>query len=251
MKLVILAAGIGSRLFPLAKDTPKSLLDLGNGVTLLERQLEIAMSSPQIKQVVIVTGYKHNKMEEFLANYQGKTKNIQLEYNPFFDKANNLITLWTIRHLLQEEDFIISNGDNLYKNYLLQQVIKQTGDEEGIFVTIDHKDHYDDDDMKVTLNPQKNITRVHKLIPTSEAQAESVGLVLVKGKDNRLAFINAILKLVKSEKGLDFFWLEILNQLVLDNYTVKPVTVEHSDWREMDFHPDVNTIRESLLKNLF
>jgi len=40
MKMIILAAGKGTRLGPLTKNTPKSLLDLGNGQTVLEKQLE-------------------------------------------------------------------------------------------------------------------------------------------------------------------------------------------------------------------
>ena len=37
MNLIILAAGQGKRLYPLTKDTPKSLLDLGDGTTYFYR----------------------------------------------------------------------------------------------------------------------------------------------------------------------------------------------------------------------
>ena len=40
MRMFILAAGTGSRLFPLTKNTPKSLLDLGDGVSLLDNPAE-------------------------------------------------------------------------------------------------------------------------------------------------------------------------------------------------------------------
>ena len=39
MKAIILAAGKGERLMPLTSDKPKSLLELKNGITLLESQL--------------------------------------------------------------------------------------------------------------------------------------------------------------------------------------------------------------------
>ena len=39
MKAIILAAGKGERLMPLTSNTPKSLLELENGTTLLESQL--------------------------------------------------------------------------------------------------------------------------------------------------------------------------------------------------------------------
>ena len=39
MRLIILAAGKGERLMPLTRNTPKPLLDLGNGNTLIEEQM--------------------------------------------------------------------------------------------------------------------------------------------------------------------------------------------------------------------
>jgi len=40
MRIIVLAAGKGERLYPLTKNTPKPLLDLGDGTTILEKQLE-------------------------------------------------------------------------------------------------------------------------------------------------------------------------------------------------------------------
>ncbi|MCK4980246.1 MAG: CTP--phosphocholine cytidylyltransferase, partial [Candidatus Delongbacteria bacterium] len=36
MRAIIIAAGKGTRLYPLTKNTPKSLLEIGNGITMLE-----------------------------------------------------------------------------------------------------------------------------------------------------------------------------------------------------------------------
>jgi len=62
MKVIILAAGKGERLLPLTRNTPKSLLELGNGMTILENQLA-AIKSSGIDQVVIVTGYKPSRLK--------------------------------------------------------------------------------------------------------------------------------------------------------------------------------------------
>jgi choline kinase len=162
------------------------------------------------------------------------------------------MTLWTVKHLLQGQDFIISNGDNLYKDHVIREVVQKAVGKEGVFITVDHKDQYDSDDMKVVFKDQKeSIARVHKQIKAEEAQAESVGLVLVKGVQAREYFLQALIYLAKMKEGLRYFWLEILNQLVHEGYLIKPIFIERDDWREMDFHPDVEMIRNSLLKNLF
>ncbi|MBM2846100.1 MAG: nucleotidyltransferase family protein, partial [Bacteroidetes bacterium] len=62
---VILAAGISSRLRPLTDTTPKSLLPVG-GRPLLQRSLE-ALCASDIRRCVIVTGYRREMIERFVA----------------------------------------------------------------------------------------------------------------------------------------------------------------------------------------
>ena len=50
MKIIILAAGKGTRAFPLTKNTPKPLLDIGHGQTLIEKQLENIQKSKAIDE---------------------------------------------------------------------------------------------------------------------------------------------------------------------------------------------------------
>ncbi|MCK7537617.1 MAG: sugar phosphate nucleotidyltransferase [Marinilabiliales bacterium] len=48
MRAILISAGKGERLYPLTKNTPKSLLEVGNGLTLLETQLH-SLSENNIK----------------------------------------------------------------------------------------------------------------------------------------------------------------------------------------------------------
>ena len=54
MKLFILAAGKGTRLWPLTRNTPKSLIDISDGTTLLERQIEAAINSEIFEEIIII-----------------------------------------------------------------------------------------------------------------------------------------------------------------------------------------------------
>ena len=68
MKVLILVAGTGSRLWPLTRNTPKSLLDLGRGLTLLETQLD-AIKPSGVTDIVLLTGYRSAQIE---AKIQGQ-----------------------------------------------------------------------------------------------------------------------------------------------------------------------------------
>ncbi|SDD80758.1 sugar phosphate nucleotidyltransferase [Sporomusa acidovorans] len=244
MKLFILAAGKGTRLWPLTKNTPKSLIDLGDGTTILERQITTAIESNLFNEIIIITGYKAEQIDAKVVEY-GKNIKITTLYNPFFDSSNNLVSLWLAQFRMLEDDFIITNGDNIYKENVLTKIVAD--EEEIIQVTVDFKDSYDEDDMKVKLDGSGNIVRIHKDIALAETGAESVGLALVKGARQRRIYVNKLCQLVKKEEYINKFWLETFNSLIEDGITIKKTAIEQQDWKEVDFHPDMESLKKLIL----
>lgn len=245
MKLFILAAGKGTRLMPLTKNTPKSLIDLGDGVTILERQINVAIESKLFNEIIIITGYKAEQIDAKIKEYEKQIK-ITPIYNPFYDKSNNLMSLWAVHYRMLEDDFMITNGDNTYMLNVFEAV--QNSDDECIQITIDYKNDYDDDDMKVILDNNKNALRVHKQIDLADTNAESVGLTLVKGERSRKAFVNKILQLAAQKEHLNSFWLEVFNYLIEDGVTITTAEIGHDQWQEVDFHPDIEMLKEIITK---
>lgn len=98
MKLIILKAGKGTRLYPLTKDRPKLLVELDGKTTLLEKQMQIFAESGVMDKVVYVVGYRTEMIEDKLAELSGRL-NIATEtvFNPVYDMTNNLISLWLAR----------------------------------------------------------------------------------------------------------------------------------------------------------
>ncbi len=246
MNLIILAAGTGSRLYPLTKNTPKSLLDLGDGVSLLEKQIEAAIKSGVIDKIYIVTGYKSGQIEEKIKEYNTDIE-IETIFNPFFSVSNNLASVWCANSVLLQKDFIITNGDNLYRKNVLPEF---SSIDEGIHLTISYKDEYDDDDMKVILDENKSVIHVSKEVPLPDVMAESVGLVGVFGERYRNAFVKKVVKMLHSEEKLQFFWLRTFNELISDGLKVETIQIDSDDWAEVDFHPDIMTIRKEVFANL-
>jgi len=247
VNLIILAAGVGSRLFPLTKNKPKSLIDLGDGTTLLERQIQNAIHCDIIDNIYIVTGYRSKQIEDKIIEFKDKI-NIQVIFNPFYESSNNLFSLWCAHFVMEERDFLISNGDNIYQDNVYNNIHHLSSN--TISITIDYKEKYDEDDMKVILE-DGTVKQVSKMIEMDKVDAESVGLAIIKGKQNRKIFKNKLASLVRDITNKDKFWLEIFNALAHDNQTIGTYTIDPKDWGEIDFHPDIENIRNAISKELF
>ncbi|MFT4543185.1 MAG: choline kinase [Planctomycetota bacterium] len=249
MRLFVLAAGTGSRLFPLTKNTPMSLLDLGDGVSLLERQIETAISAREIDEIFIVTGYKSGQIEQKILEYKADIK-VTAVFNPFFEVSNSLASLWCVNHLTLDQDFVITNGDSHYRNDILNTHVL-CNDRPGIYLATSVKDQCDDDDMKVLIDDDGDIARVSKEIPLEEAQAESVGFVLVRGERLRQIYANKVVDLLKDKTYLNRFWLETFNAVAHDGVYTKTTEIPADAWSEVAFHPDIATIRNEISSRMF
>ena len=247
MRIIILAAGKGERLMPLTRNTPKPLLDIGNGKTLLELQLESMKKSGVISEVILVIGYLADQIEAKLNFYKRANIKIETVYNPFFDISNNLISLWLARYYM-DKDFMITNGDNIFSYEVFKKLARN--DKDGIFLTINRKDSYDDDDMKVIIEDDK-IARVSKVIDKEKADAESVGLAMVRGEKYRKIFVRTLELLVRDKEYMDKFWLEVFNKLSENCVHITPFEIDGKrEWREIDFHFDLDDVKTMIKEKL-
>lgn len=237
MKVIILAAGKGERLYPLTRNTPKSLLELGNGITVLESQLDnIKMCG--ITEVVIVGGYKVEQIEAKIKDYDNP--NTEIVYNPFYDVSNNLISAWMARYEMQG-DFVLMNGDDVFHHRVLEGLLKNDAE---ICMVIDRKDKYEDDDMKAVTEGNR-VYKVSKEIPAEEANGESIGMIKFQGNGKK-KFIATLEEMVRKRENLDVFYLAALQQIMDDAFPVHYFECSAEDWGEIDFHPDLKFIRENI-----
>lgn len=124
LKVVILAAGEGTRLRPYTLDRPKCMVEI-DGVSLIDRQLEV-LKSEGIGDIVIIGGYKSEML---------KRGDIKLKVNARYFETNMVWTLFSAEEEL-EGDIIVSYGDIVYSKNILKALIKSKAD---IAVTIDMK----------------------------------------------------------------------------------------------------------------
>ncbi|WP_394780773.1 sugar phosphate nucleotidyltransferase [Undibacterium sp.] len=247
MNIIILAAGRGERLMPLTQNTPKPLIDMGNGNTLLEQQMLSIQQSGAIKEATLVVGYLAEQIEAKMRAYRARGFHVHTLYNPFWQQSNNLMSLWLARQVLEQGDVMITNGDNIFTPDVFAGLAEQG---EGIWLSACEKTEFDSDDMKVTLKDGL-VARVAKTIPAEEASVESPGLVMVKGARARELFIEQLEGAARDDGSMNRFWLEVFNRMWTKGVPVKPWIFESAGrWQEIDFHIDVQHVRQLLHEKL-
>lgn len=160
MKALILAAGVGKRLWQVTQHRPKCLIEIG-GQSLLHRYLA-TLASVGIRRADIVVGYKQ---EMIRAAVERDSCGVTVTFlvNEQFHRGS-ISSLWVARTAL-DDDVIIMDADVLfhreilrrlvaspYENALLMdETVKQTGEECMVVVAGDRvialtkrmPDHYD------------------------------------------------------------------------------------------------------------
>ena len=233
-KAIILSAGQGSRLGHLTADSPKCLIDFG-GRTLLDRQLD-TLAFNGVEEAVVVTGFRDDKIEEALARRSGGPL-VTTIFNPFYKVADNTGSLYMAReHLVG--DVLVWNGDTMVSRDLMAKVV---GNEQpGICVTIDRKDAYDSDDMKV-VEENGRLRAIGKRLDDG-VNAESIGLLAFRqsGADR---FREAIEQAMRTAEGTTIWYLRVIHHLAQQS-DVWTLDISGEQWGEVDFPEDVESARD-------
>ena len=234
MKAIILSAGQGSRLGHMVDDRPKCLIDF-NGRTLLERQLD-TLAANGVEQAVVVTGFHDELVEQAIAARSGGPS-VTTIFNPFYKVADNTGSLFMAREELSG-DCLVWNGDTLVSNALMRRVV--ANQRPGICVTIDRKDAYDEDDMKVA-EAGGRLTAIGKRL-TEGVNAESIGLLAFRAGGAEL-FREAIEAAMRTSEGTTIWYLRVINKIAQSS-DVWTLDIAGEEWGEVDFPPDVERARE-------
>ena len=235
MKAIILSAGQGSRLGHLVDDKPKCLIDF-NGRSLLDRQLD-TLEANGVQDAVVVTGFHDELVDAAIARRSGGPK-VRTIFNPFYKVADNTGSLFMAREELAG-DCLVWNGDTLVSNALMRRVV--ANDRRGICVTIDRKDSYDEDDMKVVAGDDGRLRAIGKRI-TEGVNAESIGLLAFRaGGAER--FREAIEQAMRTSEGTTIWYLRVIHHLA-QNGQVWTLDIAGEEWGEVDFPADVDAARE-------
>ena len=231
MKAIILSAGQGSRLGHLVDDRPKCLIDF-SGRTLLDWQLD-TLAANGVEEAVVVTGFHDELVEQAIARRSGGPT-VRTVFNPFYKVADNTGSLYMAREELSG-DCLVWNGDTLVSRSLMRRVVENG--RSGICVTIDRKDAYDDDDMKV-VEEGGRLKAIGKRLEGG-VNAESIGLLAFRGPGAQ-TFRHAIERAIRSSEGTTIWYLRVIHQIAQEA-PVWTLDIEGEEWGEVDFPEDVES----------
>ena len=118
MKAIVLAGGYAKRLWPLTKDTPKPLLDVG-GIEIITRIIQKIEEIDEIDEIIISTNGKfEEKFNNYIENRLSK-KELKLVVEPTMAEGEKLGSVgglnFLIDHLGIDTDVFIVGGDNIFE----------------------------------------------------------------------------------------------------------------------------------------
>lgn len=239
-RAVILAAGQGTRLYPLTNDKPKCLVELC-GRSLLSRQVE-TLNFCGINDVHIVTGYLKEMIE---------AQGFNTSFNSRFDKTNMVESLFSaLAFIEQPGDLIISYGDIVYERGNLQRLL-ECDNEMAIMVDRKWFDLWSlrfenplEDAETLLLDSENYITELGKKLENYDSnQGQYTGLMKLRSDKIKdfIAFYNNLDRDATFDgKDFDHMYMTSFIQLLINNgWKVKACMVD-SGWLEVDSVEDLN-----------
>ena len=119
MVALILAAGAGTRLMPLTRETPKCLVEVA-GRVLLDTEIS-ALLDRGVNNIAIATGYGHEKIREHIERTWPQ-QNIQLVFNDKYASTNYIYSMWLTRRIIND-DVLLLHGDLVFDSATLVKLL--------------------------------------------------------------------------------------------------------------------------------
>lgn len=225
---IIVAAGKGVRLGMYTAETPKPLLQV-HGRPIIEKEIE-ALITQGIKDINIVVGYKKEQFEYLKDKY-----NVNLIYNPDFDKANNISSLYHARHKLIGKNTVILEGDLLFSTHtVINTTVLRSG--YSAFWTNSTKE------WALHLDNRSHIRECNR--HGGKDCFELKGLSYWTKTDATL-LSNLIAQVYKQQKRTDVYWDDVPMFIHFDKFNLFVHHIDDGDITEIDTVEDLQAIDKS------
>jgi len=159
MQIVILCGGKATRLYPLTKKIPKSMMRF-EGKPFLEQQLDL-LKKNRIFDIVLCVGYKAEQIKKYFGD--GKNFGVEIKYSS--DKKKLLGTGGALKKAenLLEDSFLVMWGDS-YLPFNFQKAIKffKKSNKPGMMIVFKNLNKYEPSNVEVKNNLVKSYSKKRK-----------------------------------------------------------------------------------------
>jgi len=232
MKVIIMAAGVGSRLAGISNDQPKCLLRAG-GESLIKRIVRLC-NQKGLFNIHVVTGYKSEKIKEELGY------SVNYVENPTYRSTNSIFSLWLAKEHLAG-DVLLMNADIFFEEDILNMALDQREDA----VMLADSTRIIGADYRFAFK-NNTIVRYGKGLSNYETDGEYVGIVRISKY-----FINDFVKRLKSiisDGMVNKWWEEVLYSFIEDGKAIHYHDVKGTFWTEIDYLTDYIRLQERMLQ---
>jgi len=220
LQALIVAAGKSTRLYPLTKDMPKCLIEIG-GKTIIARNID-ALRKNNIGDIVVVTGFGEDKLSAYIGN-RGRCI-----YNPFFEVSGILASTWLGLKEIQN-DFIFSYSDIIYDEDILKGIIEYPA--KCVIGVKKHSISRDSEKVKIR---GKQVTAISKDMSEFEADGEFIGIAKFAGSAVK-AFRSTVEELARENTFPKYDFINALERLLLKGQKIAPYLVDRNkEWIDID-----------------
>lgn len=229
MKVLIMAAGVGSRISRHLQNQPKCCVDI-DGKPLIRTTLEL-LNRRGLSQVAIVTGYQEKYIHQALEGFQ-----YSRYFNPFYRVANSISSVWFARDFLAGDDAIIMNGDVFMEDAVLDQLL----DDQRSPVLLSDSTRIAEADYRFQWADERLI-KYGKKLTNEETTGEYVGIAKLT-KDYLVGFRQNVIEAMAKE-DYTCWWEDIIYRTVDQGQEVFVKDIAGKFWAEVDYIEDYERIK--------
>lgn len=229
MKIIILAAGIGSRL---GNPFPKPLTPLANQKSIMQMQVENLSRHFHVDAIQVVVGFKKDLIME-------RFPELTYIYNPFFDQTNTSKSLLMALRKNRGEDVLWLNGDVVFDHRLLE-AIRPFIEERTSFVAV-NTSKVGEEEVKYTLSEQGTIKALSKEV--EGGLGEAVGINFIAAED-----LEVFISHLEGCEDNDYFEKGLERSIEKDGVQIQALDISQFDCMEVDFKQDLDQANSMLRK---
>lgn len=239
MKAIILAAGVGKRLWEVTQHHPKCLIKIG-GETLLRRYLA-ALASVGVRQADIVVGYKQEMIRDAVAADSCGVR-VNFLVNDQFHRGS-ISSLWIARTAFTD-DAIVMDADVLFHREILRRLVQSPY---GNALLMDDTVKQTGEECMVVVEGGRVIALTKQMPSRYDYAGEGVGFLKVRQAD--APHVVASLRTWVDREA----WQMEYEDALIDFF--RDVKVGHEKigglpWTEIDFPEDIVKAEREILPRL-
>ncbi len=228
-KVLIMAAGVGSRISRHLQNQPKCCVDI-EGKPLIRITLAL-LNRRGLTNVAIVTGYQEKYVHQALEGYQ-----YARYFNPFYRVANSISSAWFAREFLTGDEVIVMNGDVFMEDAVLDQLLAETRSP----VMLSDSTRIAEADYRFQWRDER-LLKYGKELSNEETTGEYVGIARLS-RDYLVGFRQRVIDAVASE-DYKCWWEDIIYRTINHGEDVFVRDIAGHFWAEVDYIEDYERIK--------